>query len=1230
MKRKPSDETIFFSHANNCCRMGNGLIALECTAGEQGLSLTGFGLHGKASMMACKYVPPVFETGLRESFSLKNVHNKRIILGGRPAARLAMELVSDGITCLFFAEIFPKSPVVRLWYELENTSCQPVRLSDKMGYSLLLDGGFMDGATHFWMIGDNNKETSLTIQSKKTGPAYDMGIVSEKHDQFIPWMCVQAPRHKKDGCAQDIQNNAMGGQACSVWLDYSGGWEMRLAESKKDYIYRASFFPCQSLMPGEKFAAPKLTLMPFTGDFDNMMTAVYDWQYTYLWDYTSERYYAKTKFLVPWHMGGKNLQENFTSRIAKLDFDAAARAQYAGAQAVWHDAAWSEGLELWNPSQEGPDFSHTTRYLEKLDMYFILWFAGHPPLWLMNTKAGAWGDFQWRTDGLKKIDYGKNKKLRQRAKDFLDENPGSSFHTCDEGSKYAHSFEVQRLADVSYLADIGNGEHLNRDISYWEPSDKWLDIMDLWLGRGHFNITLARRILAAVPAWGYEPSEESLSHVRRTMEIYRYLKRQGVAGRWSYMFHPRVEGDNERYYLQRTSYDRKKAAIIFLRFPKSFDFTIYPKGLIEEHIYTINLESRKKDAKVFTSWGDDGELKTERTGRDLMENGIPLSAQCLYTGEVLYLGLPNRPEIGADKTPPQALGRVYTRREINSGRLGVGVYWSPGADNNWIKGYEIKRNNTMLSQVSTGLYYFDSSAGCDERARYSVRTIDGDNNKSGWTAARRIPDEPACCHALGGHFEDAGRQGWHAQYSTDGGHTYLPMEWLAPAYSTAGDCGGRADQPGGAEGYWCSPQGAIVGRGFQQPVPGCMAVRAFVAPKDGEALITGRAMKEYYRQGRGGEIHVEITKNTERIWGGQTSAKLFDLYGEGHHFKTVLKKGDVLRFAAKADNDDEILAWMPSITYAEPQKHLKQTVLRLNCGGAAFTDEQGKIWTADRTYLTDCAQTKTVTDRTCPEKLYRTGRQGRCFEYKLPVREGLYTARLLFRESVYQYNCERPFDIFINGQAREVNFDIRHEGRRFGDMVQKLYPYIVPDGDGNITIGFCGGFDPCQKTDEALISGIEILPQATECIRINCGGRDHYIDWNSNVWQKDDQNGEGRVLRSDMKVAQASPTLHDQSLYQTARVQDKISYTFTLPQALYTVHLKFAELWEKSGGRGLRIEVNGKAYKDNCLLEGPHNGEGRAVDIRLRGICPDAHGGLRLDVYGTHGKEAVLQAIEIY
>ena len=257
-----------------------------------------------------------------------------------------------------------------------------------------------------------------------------------------------------------------------------------------------------------------MTLAAYRGDLDDLMERMYGWQYTYLWDYTNHDYFTRMPWDTAWYMWAYNLQENFAGRLAHLDMDFADLIRAGGLNMLWDDAGWSENPEIWAPSREGPDFSQTLRYLAKQDIKWLLWFCGHPTAELMDSKAGSWGNFQWRTDGQGDFDYALDRSLRGRVQHWLDRHP-LSFHTCDGGSGYAHGLEIQRFADTNMLADPGTGDQSNYYYSYWELPDRWHDIMVPWYSKGVWLPDIARQNLTMVPAWNLSTSPDGFEQLQR-------------------------------------------------------------------------------------------------------------------------------------------------------------------------------------------------------------------------------------------------------------------------------------------------------------------------------------------------------------------------------------------------------------------------------------------------------------------------------------------------------------------------------------------------------------------------------------------------------------------------------------------------------------------------------------------------------------------------------------------
>jgi hypothetical protein len=86
----------------------------------------------------------------------------------------------------------------------------------------------------------------------------------------------------------------------------------------------------------------------------------------------------------------------------------------------------------------------------------------------------------------------------------------------------------------------------------------------------------------------------------------------------------------------------------------------------------------------------------------------------------------------------------------------------------------------------------------------------------------------------------------------------------------------------------------------------------------------------------------------------------------------------------------------------------------------------------------------------------------------------------------------------------------------------------------------------------------------------------------------------------------------------------------TLPPGLYTVHLKFAELWlEEPGKRPMDILINGQArwaHWDPFTAAGQ---AGMAIDLRALNITPDSEGRITICARAVGEYDAILQGIEV-
>jgi hypothetical protein len=1178
---------------------------------------------------------------------------RAITTGGRPTVQLDLTLAQESVVLFFHMLAYPGTPVLRQWAEIENCGQTPYRsrLRDLYTMAFQSEG---DTFTNYWMIGGNSQPNQGQMHSAPVGPSYRQEIAGTATTQFVPWMGFHRNMGKSDGCF--------------VALDFIGNWRLTAARQESGTVLVSAAFPelaSVPLAPGKKLDLPVVFYGVFDRDLDDMGERLYNWQYEYLWDYTHDDWYAKMPFTVAWYGDSDNLQQQWAGHLGDLDMNWTDYLRATGMELLWEDAGWSATRSWPQANMEGPDFAETRRFLTKNDMKLIVWIPGHQSTGLLDTKVGAWGNFQRRTDGM-----GCNAKLdrvfRDTADSFLKAHPRSSYHTCSGGSTYAHTFEIQRLTDVNYDSDGPGSDYTNANWSYLETPDKWFDNLNCWAGNKGviWNPDVGYRYITQVPKWGLYIAENDLEPLRQMCDLYHYLLRQGVAGRWSHITHPAIQGDDPRHYCQRVSYDRKRALLVFKhRFTGTV--MIYPRGLLPEENYQVEFAVEKST--------------TTRTGADLMSNGWVVKNQ--KPGELVFLNLPNRPRSGHDKVAPTPPGRVLARRETNIGYTGMGIYWSPGADDNWVSYYEVRRGEEVLGKASTGTYYFDRSQGWTPNAKYSVRTVDGDRNASGWIAAEALAHEPLVASVLGGLFSEQGRENWRDETTADE-KTFQPMTWVPPAKWPSADLGGTTIQPGGAEGYW-EGRGARIGRGWQQASKDALCVRTWTAPQAGTVQIVGRVMKEYFHRDRGESLRAKIVHSGRQIWpqANWGIVPVGDLQGLTHKVLVEVAAGDTIRFMLDKGKNPEhdTLAWMPRITYAGTQTALwpvsdratgpteglrspggdlrssvsagsgdprraratqppveTQPPVRILCGSHVdYTDKTGNVWSADKFFVGgEVLSTDAKIEGALPtfddQALYQHGRQGQDFRYDIPVRPGLYTVRLKFAEPKYPAFFSRPFNVSINGRELLRNSDICQSARSWRKAHERVLNYVVPDAAGKITLRFTGGWEPLQQTGLAMVQAIEVLPENRPTIRVNCGSDTEFVDWNAFLWSADSHFEGGHKIESHMAVAHASPTLHDQALYQTARAGKKLTYTFPVPAGLYNVHLKFAELWLKEvRKRPMNIDINGRRFWENFDPSAQAGELGMSADIRAEDIVPDQHGKITIVVSAAGGNDAILQGIEI-
>ncbi len=660
--------------------------------------------------------------------------------------------------------LYPGESILQEWLTVKNLSGHSVRLGDPSFLRMQIlqrevsqiDFSYMTGGMCFWgswILKTQPLTAAFARLFDSTDPA-ECFAGSACPQGWSAGNSIYAPiqvyfnRKTKDGVF--VGWDYMGRWASSVG-NYNGG--------PVNVTLKVSGYS-QVVPDGGVVETPKAFTGAFEGDLDAMGDQMLDYQYRYKWDYTRQDYFPAVQMLGNWMNGAsgfdpKHPREDVEpiSTYRKV-FRMADLMRYVGADIYWRDYGWWDIAGDWN----GPDFEETGRYLSKYGIkqtiYTIVYnaqqgskvvtdhpdwavfrggdFAGQYYLdqskpavtdWeldVLNKQVRRWGDFQWRKDDRATFAPGpdftpllaQDQNFRQLLQNFLIANPGSSFHGCNGGGNDL-GYEALRMATAWQYSDGCVGRFRVYYPSYLFPPDKLENMPDNW-DPAKYNKEEWRGLLwSSFPMTGDTLELDKMEGIRTLIDIYHYLAKEGVVGRWVKIYHPPVTGDTPDWYLQRMSRDNRKGIIMpghALKTP----ITIFPRGLLAEEKYNVSYQ--------------ESQASQDRIGADLMSNGI--SFKTVPDGELIYLNLPMHPGSMSDKISPTAPGRVVKGIGTHMGYRGVELSWIPGADNNWISYYEVFRNGIAVEKVAKGTFYFDHSAGADLAARYEVASVDGSGNSS--------------------------------------------------------------------------------------------------------------------------------------------------------------------------------------------------------------------------------------------------------------------------------------------------------------------------------------------------------------------------------------------------------------------------------------------------------------------------------------------------------------------
>jgi hypothetical protein len=310
---------------------------------------------------------------------------------------------------------------------------------------------------------------------------------------------------------------------------------------------------------------------------------------------------------------------------------------------------------------------------------------------------------------------------------------------------------------------------------------------------------------------------------------------------------------------------------------------IFPRGLQPATTYEVRTYHRK--------------LTSQKTGNQLMKEGISLPV--VQPGELIFLNLPDYPGSGSAGGKPETPANVTKRVGTNMGKQGIEVAWSPPRGDRWFSYYEVLRNGAVIGKSAKGEFFFDHKQTVDVAAKYEVRTVNGDGNRSDLVAATAVAGDPESHQPLGEFGPAQGAQGWGYQETSDG-KSYEDLVW----------------SHGGYEGFWSGSGLGKIGRIWAQPAATADIARTFTVSADCTVQISGEIQKDPSAVAAA-PVLVRIDCNAKQIWPASdwSAVPSFGSPAKYEVKNLAVRKGDVLRFIVKRSgaNQPQPIIWNPMI-----------------------------------------------------------------------------------------------------------------------------------------------------------------------------------------------------------------------------------------------------------------------------------------------------------------------------
>ena len=214
---------------------------------------------------------------------------------------------------------------MRQWVEIENAGTRPFVLKSPAAACFQFRGEEATSYVNSWI---NGVALQNMGQRPVTSP-YRQDMTTTGAYRFFPWTALHRSDGPKDGLF--------------VALEYVGTWSLAVDHGAAGPLTVTAGVPelkAFALQPGRRLTMPSVTLGVFRNGLDNMATSLYDWRYNTSGTHTNADYCARSRCSTWWFYSSRNLQEQFTARLA-FDLSTSDAMRTLGYEVLWDDAGWS-------------------------------------------------------------------------------------------------------------------------------------------------------------------------------------------------------------------------------------------------------------------------------------------------------------------------------------------------------------------------------------------------------------------------------------------------------------------------------------------------------------------------------------------------------------------------------------------------------------------------------------------------------------------------------------------------------------------------------------------------------------------------------------------------------------------------------------------------------------------------------------------------------------------------